>query len=62
MHCNPAPPHPPPGEVYNVICLGRPYIDGVPVGYIVWGLIIVLLFITLLHRRAGNKPLNGGND
>lgn len=52
VHCNPAPPHPPPGEVYNAICFGQPYIDGVPVGYAVLAAIVIasLLFAITLRQ------------
>lgn len=52
VHCNPAPPHPPPGEFYNVICLGRPYVDGLPVGYFVIAFVLALIiFLHWLHRN-----------
>lgn len=55
VHCNPAPPHPPPGEIYNVICMGRPYIDGFPAGYvIVPGLLVGILVTTWLVGRYGD--------
>lgn len=54
VHCNPAPPHPPTGEVYNVVCFGPPYVNGVPVGYALLGAaaIALLLSFWLGHRRS----------
>lgn len=51
VHCNPAPPHPPPGEVYNVICMGRPYVEGYPMGYVVVGVYLVLAIGALVLSR-----------
>jgi len=45
VHCNPAPPHPPPGELYSVVCLGRPYINGFPVGYAVYAVIMIMVLL-----------------
>lgn len=52
MHCNPAPPHPPAGEVYNVICLGRPYIDGYPAGYAMYAGLVALVLVAHIYLRG----------
>lgn len=59
VHCNPAPPHPPPGEIYNVICLGRPYIDGHPVGLYVFGSLFLIAFTYAyiqIYRKNKHEP------
>lgn len=56
VHCNPAPPHPPPGEIYNVICLGQPYGDGFPVGYAILATLLLLAIGLLLFLRITQWP------
>jgi len=60
VHCNPAPPNPPSGEISNVICIGKPYINGHPVGLYVLATVAVILCITMLwmyrtQSRQSNK-------
>jgi len=57
VHCNPAPPHPPPGELYEAVCIGRPYINGVPVGYVVLGT-LTLIFVYSIWRQSRNADVD----
>lgn len=58
MHCNPAPPHPPPGEVYNAICWGPPHIKGVSAGYVSLAVLVMALFIIYwIQWRYGSMNL-----
>lgn len=62
VHCNPAPPHPPPGEIYNVICVGRPYIDGFPVGYVMYTVLFLIPMLYLLYLQQTGSELRANNE
>lgn len=58
MHCNPAPPHPPAGEVFNAVC---PPLGSWPASVLGFVTLFVVIggIIWLFGRHTGEVTPNG---